>query len=226
MNLQAVIFDLDGTLIDSMNVWMEVDKEFLKKRGIIAPDDIFDDVAGGNSFPEIAAHFKQKFSLPESIESIMQEWTHMVKYHYENTIELKKNVMDTLNLLAENNIKMGVGTSNSLQLTKSILQKNQVISFFDSIVNGDDNCRGKPYPDIFLKVASELQVSPENCLVIEDVLVGVQAAKNAGMKVIAIADQHAFRDAIQIQREANFYYDDFDKIYTHLSRIVNKKLLE
>ncbi|MDD3052410.1 MAG: HAD hydrolase-like protein, partial [Candidatus Cloacimonetes bacterium] len=75
MKLEAVIFDLDGTLIDSMGIWSDVDKEFLKKRSITVPPDLFTDLPGGNSFQEVADYFKKKFLLSESIEEIMQEWT-------------------------------------------------------------------------------------------------------------------------------------------------------
>lgn len=212
MNLDAVIFDLDGTLIDSMGVWLEVDEEYLGKRGIEAPNDLFDDIESGNSFVEVAEYFKEKFDLPDSLETIMQEWTEMVGWHYENDIPLKKGALDFLEFLQANNIKLGIGTSNSEFLARKVLKANRVEHKFKSITAGCKDIKGKPHPDIFLSVAADLGVKPENCLVIEDVLVGVLAAKNAGMKVFAIRDDHSKNWWEQITSEADFSAKCFHEI--------------
>jgi HAD superfamily hydrolase (TIGR01509 family) len=212
MNLQAVIFDLDGSLIDSMGIWNDVDRDFLRKRGIEPPPDLFDDVVGGNSFVEIAVHFKEKFSLSESIEEIMNEWTEMVDEKYANSVPLKPFAYETLQFLHNHKIKMAIGTSNSLPLTQKALKANNVLHFFDAIVHGNEKTKGKPFPDIFLEAARQLDVTPENCLVIEDVLVGVQAARNANMKVIAIEDHHSYRDKDKIEQLADFYTRDYTEI--------------
>ena len=78
MKYKAVIFDLDGTLIDSMGIWIQVDKEYLEKRNIPVPSDLFEDVPEGNSFNEICQYFKDKFKLPDTIEEIGAEWTEML----------------------------------------------------------------------------------------------------------------------------------------------------
>ena len=219
MKYKAVIFDLDGTLIDSMGIWIQVDKEYLQIRGIPVPDDLFMDVEGGNSFNEICLYFKKKFDLPESIEEIGVEWTHMVAEHYKTDVKLKPEALELLQFLKEKDIKIGVGTSNSKYLAETVLQANGVLRFFDSIIAGCDDIKGKPFPDIFLKAAKELNVLPRDCLVIEDVLVGVQAAKNAGMDVYAIYDEHAAHETEKIKQNADFYAEDFEQI---LEKLINK----
>ncbi len=209
MNFEAVIFDLDGTLIDSMGIWLQVDKEFLEKRNIPLPKDLFQDVDGGNSFTEIADYFKQKFSLPESIEEIMQEWTEMVADHYQNNVSLKKGASKFLHSLRMKKMQLAIGTSNSRYLTEIVLKANKVFQYFDSIIAGCDDIKGKPFPDIYLRVAEELNVQPEKCLVFEDVLVGVQAAKNAGMTVCAIEDEHVLTERKLIKQISDFYIKDF-----------------
>ena len=220
---KAVIFDLDGTLIDSMGIWAEIDHQFLERRGITAPDDIFEDIEGGNSFIEVAEHFKKKFDLQDSIEDIMSEWTEMVLDKYQNSIKLKKNVRDFLEFLQNRSIKIAVGTSNNLQLTNSVLKANAIEHIFSAIVTGDDNLRGKPYPDIFLSAAKKLNVQPEYCLVIEDVLVGVQAAKNAGMNVFVIEDEHSAKDKDKILKLTTNLFSDFALMQKKLETEINKE---
>ncbi len=216
MKYKAVIFDLDGTLIDSMGIWIQVDKEYLQMRGIPVPDNLFMDVEGGNSFNEICLYFKKKFDLPESIEEIGVEWTKMVAEHYKKDVKLKPGALELLQFLKEKDIKIGVGTSNSKYLAETVLQANGVLGYFDSIIAGCDDIKGKPFPDIFLNAAKELNVLPQDCLVIEDVLVGVQAAKNAGIDVFAVYDEHAAHEIEKIKQNADFYAEDFGKILEKL----------
>lgn len=212
MKYKAVIFDLDGTLIDSMGIWIQIDKEYLEKRNIPVPDDLFKDVKTGNSFNEICQYFKDKFNLPDSIKEIGAEWTDMVAEHYKNEITLKSGAHEFINFLNANNIKMAIGTSNTKYLTKTVLSANGVLGFFESIVAGCEDIKGKPYPDIFLKAAKELNITPKECLVIEDTLHGVLAAHNANMDVFGIFDDNETHDVNAIKKEADFYAGSFIEI--------------
>lgn len=156
MQFNTVIFDLDGTLIDSMGVWQQVDHEFLSKRGIAVPDDLFKDVEGGNSIVEIAHYFKRKFGITDAPEAIIEEWVTMVRTHYMNDVMLKPGAAEFVKLLHDSGIKMGVGTSNTRELAEIVLQANGVLPYFSSIVAGCSDIKGKPFPDIFLRVASSL----------------------------------------------------------------------
>lgn len=220
MHIKAVIFDLDGTLIDSMQVWLSVDKEYLGKRNISVPDNLFSQVEGGNNFIEIAHFFKEKFGLSESIDEIMSEWTEMVAYHYEHDVKLKPGAKQLLEYLRKNNVKMGIGTSNSLPLAKIVLKANEILEFFDSIVAGCEEVRGKPFPDIFKTVANHLDVKPEECLVIEDVLAGVQAAKNAKMKVYGIYDKNSEHEKGQIKVQVDFYAENFRELLGKIKTLI------
>ncbi|MBN1327259.1 MAG: HAD family phosphatase [Candidatus Cloacimonetes bacterium] len=219
MRYKAVIFDLDGTLIDSMGIWYDVDREFLGKRNIEVPDDLFTSIPGGNSYREIAGYFKNRFGLDDSIDEIMAEWTDMVAHHYQGNVCLKEGVLPVLKYLDKNRIKIGLGTSNCLMLTESVLKANKVIEYFPNIIAGCEDITGKPFPDIFLKVAETMQVPPADCIVIEDVLVGVQAARNAGMYCIAIADQYALNEAGRIRNTADYYAENYTEVLRHLLEI-------
>lgn len=222
-SIEAVIFDLDGTLIDSMGVWVDVDKEFLNKRGIAVPDNLFCDMPEGNSFFEVATYFINKFGFKESEEEIMAEWTSMVTYHYENDIKLKPGVLQLLNILKQHKIKIGVGTSNSMNLAKKVLINNGVLDYFDTIVVGTNEIKGKPFPDIFINVANNLGVKYENCLVLEDVYVGVKAAINAGMQVFGIKDKYAEKEWDKINSLTSVFTDDYYLIMEEIKKIINSE---
>ncbi|PID27489.1 MAG: HAD family hydrolase [Candidatus Cloacimonadota bacterium] len=209
MKFKAVIFDMDGTLIDSMGIWENVDIEFLGKRNIEAPDNLFDDMESGNTFLEIAEYFKNKFDLPESPHEIMKEWSEMTAWHYANDIGLKPGVIELLDYLKQNKVKIGIGTSNTKELSEMCLKNNKVLSYFETLIAGCEDIKGKPFPDIFLKVAQNLGVKPEECLVLEDVHAGVRAAKNAGMTVFAIEDKYACKEKSLIMRDSDRYYKNY-----------------
>ncbi len=220
MQYQAIIFDLDGTLIDSMQLWRQVDVEFLTKRGIDVPADLFDNIPGGNGFIQTALYFKERFGLDDSVESIMDEWTDMVGKHYSSDVKLKEGVYDLLQTIRENGIKIGLATSNSLHLAQTVLEANGVLSWFSAFSTGDMELRGKPYPDIFLNCAKLLKVEPEACLAVEDTLTGVQAAKAAGMRTFAIFDEDSIPFWPQIKEVADLAFED----YTMLAGQVKKEL--
>jgi HAD superfamily hydrolase (TIGR01509 family) len=205
---KAIIFDLDGTLIDSMFIWVEMDIRFLNKRNIPISKDMFDDLQT-NSFKDMAVYFKDKFALTETIEEIINEWVTEAKYAYENELKLKPHSLDFIKYLKDSGYLLAVGTSNELSLTQAVLDSNGILEYFDTIVTGCSGLRGKPAPDIYLQVAKNLGVVPEECLVIEDTFVGVMAAKNAGMSVFAIADRFSLGDKDRITQNADGYFEDY-----------------
>jgi len=209
---QAVIFDLDGTLIDSMQLWRRVDRDFLHKRGIAVPHDLFDHLPQGNSFIQTAQYFKDRFALTDSPESIMREWTEMVGWHYENDVRLKPGARGVLQELCKKNIPIGLGTSNSHPLAEKVLSRNGVWRFFQSVVTGDMHLLGKPFPDIYLKSAENLNRLPGQCIVVEDTLSGIQAAKAAGMTAFAIHDEDSREQQIQIKALADAWAENYQEL--------------
>lgn len=156
---------------------------------------------------------KERFSLPSSVEEIKSDWNQMAwdKYAYE--VPFKKGVLEFLEYLKKSGIKTGIATSNSIDLVKLVIEKHNAGGFFDSIHTSCEVKRGKPAPDIYELVASELQVAPESCLVFEDVVQGILAGKNAGMKVCSVYDDFS-RDMDEKKKEASDYYiHSFDEIF-------------
>lgn len=185
---KAILFDLDGTLIDSMWVWGKIDEVFLGAYGIEPPEDI-ESILEGMSFTETATYFKEQFQIPESVEEIKGMWNRQAWDFYMTEVPLKKGVQDFLEYLKSNGIKMGIATSNSRELVTAVLEQLGIKEYFHSVRTSCEVEKGKPHPYIYLKVAEDLQVKPQECLVFEDVPNGVRAGKNAGMDVWAVEDR-------------------------------------
>lgn len=187
-DIKAVIFDLDGTLVDSMWIWKDIDIEFLSQYGIELPSDLQDCIEG-MSFTETATYMKERFRLPTSVEEIKSIWNKMAYEKYLNEVPLKEGVLEFLIYLKNNNIKTGIATSNSVELVKTVIKKHEIDKYFDAVHTSCEVAKGKPAPDIYEFVASKLGVEPEDCLVFEDVIQGIMAGKSAKMTVCAIDDE-------------------------------------
>ena len=207
-NKKAVIFDLDGTLIDSMWMWRDIDIEFLGRYGIELPVDLQSSIEG-MSFSETAMYFKERFEIPESVDWIKEEWNRMAKDIYTNKIPLKEGTKEFLQFLKNKGMKMGIATSNSIELVTIVTEKLGIREYFDEIHTSCEVKQGKPAPDIYLYVAKTLDVKPEQCLVFEDVIQGIMAGKNAGMEVCAVWDSYSEDITVQKQECADYYIHSY-----------------
>ncbi len=174
-DIDAVIFDMDGSLVDSMWLWKSIDIEYLGRYGIPLPEDLQSRIEG-MSFSETAVYFKEHFDIPDSLEEIKASWNRMAWDKYMNEVPLKPGIPEFLNGCRENGIKLGIATSNSRELVENVAEVHNLRTYFTSIVTGCDVARGKPSPDIYLEVARQLEVVPARCLVFEDIVPGIGVA--------------------------------------------------
>jgi len=205
---KAYIFDLDGTLLDSMGVWGQVDADFLAKRGIAVPPDYIDAISS-MTFHETAAYTIKRFSLPDSVEDLMREWNEMAAYAYAHTVKMKPHAKEYLITLRERGAKLAVATSLSAELCTPVLRSNGIDNFFDLVCRTDEAGHGKTRPDVFLLTAKKINVPPQDCLVFEDILAAVKSAKSAGMGVCAVYDKASENDWEQIKAAADYAIVDF-----------------
>lgn len=212
--VEAVIFDLDGSLVDSMWLWGAIDTEFLAGYGLTPPSDLQDQIAG-KSFTETAAYFKDRFSLPNSIDEIKSVWNQMAWDKYEKDVPLKNGVKDILDHCKANGIKLGIASSNSRELVNNVIHTLKIEGYFQCIKTSCDVGKGKPAPDIYLAVAEELGVDPAKCLVFEDILAGIQAGLSAGMRVCAVYDEAAMKEDDEKRRLAHYYTTEFRELLTN-----------
>ena len=191
---KAAIFDLDGTLLDSMGVWDQVDIDFLAKRGIEVPADYMGKVAA-MQFRQIAEYTIARFGLPDTPEALMQEWDDMARVAYSTVVEAKPHAVEYLSYLRRSGAKLAVATSLPPALREPAMKHVGIFDYFDQIVSVDDaNNVGKDRPDVFLLAAGRLGVVPEQCTVFEDLLVAMRSAKSVGMRVWAIHDDSSDGD--------------------------------
>ena len=211
-DIEAVIFDLDGTLVDSMWIWPAVDIEYFQKYNLDVPEGFYEEMEG-KSYSELAVLFYETFTtLNCTIDDIKQEWYDMSYEKYIHEVPLKPGVFEMITELKKNGMKFGIATSNSRELVDAVLQALHVEHLFDSVRTACEVEHGKPSPDVYLLVASDLKTDACKCLVFEDIPKGIMAGKNAGMRVCAIDDDTSRKQNPQKKQLADYFITDYNDI--------------
>ena len=210
-NVKAVLFDLDGTLVDSMWVWKKIDIEYLGRFGYTLPEHLQSEIEG-MSFSETAAYIKAKFNIPDSVDKMKEDWNRMAWDKYEKEVFLKEGALAFLKYCKKRGIKLGIATSNSKELVANVLKARGILDYFTGVVTGCEVERGKPAPDVYLEAARRCRTAPEECLVFEDIVPGILAGKAAGMKVCAISDAYSVHQKKEKQRLADYYIENYTQI--------------
>lgn len=186
--IDTVIFDLDGLLIDSEYSFYKMDENFLRRYDKTFSLDDYVKYHCGKTVIDNISLFIKKYYLPISLDEGLKIINEDIQKDIDRGIPLKKGTKELLDYLKENRYKIVLATSSTKERALTLLEKDQVLDYFDGYVFGSDVKRGKPYPDIFLKAADIVDSDPKKCLVLEDSEAGIKAAYNAHIKVICIPD--------------------------------------
>ena len=205
----AAIFDLDGTVLDSLGVWRHVDERFFGARGVTIPEDYVRAIAG-MSFSETAVYTVSACGLQETPEAVMAEWMALAADEYAHDVDLVPGARDYLRALKRGGVKLAAATANRLALVRPTLERCGILELFDAILTtGDIGDRNKSDGALFRLAADKLNVPPEACVVFEDALEGIRGARAAGMgawAVESVACAHALDDVAAL---ANGVAKDF-----------------
>ncbi len=189
--LKAVIFDMDGVIVDSEPLHFEIDKRILRKCGVDADDEILLPYVGVSN-PDMWKDLKMKYDLPMSVDELLKLQSDLkTEVFSEPGPEAIDGIKELLTDLKQNNIISVVASSSSRAFIETILNITHIREFFVDIFSGEEVERGKPFPDIFLKAAETLEVTPEECIVIEDSGKGIMGALAAGMKCVGYANPNS-----------------------------------
>ena len=205
---KAALFDMDGTLIDSMGIWGDIDVEFLGERGIPMPANLQQAIEG-MSFSETAQYFKTTFDLTETEEELKTIWNQMAYDKYRTVVPLKPGAMEFLQWLKAHGFATAVCTSNSRELIDMIVENKGITQWIDYVVTACEVNAGKPAPDIYLRAAQELGVQPAECVVFEDIPAGLLAGNRAGMITCAVEDTYSEYCMEEKRELSDFVIHDF-----------------
>lgn len=185
--LQGVIFDLDGTLLDSTGMWRQVDGRLMAHYGKEVPPDLSETVQR-MSIEEFSQFFVEEFDLPVTPEQIAQQVADMVAEEYREKLQLKPHVPEILDWLDQQNIPYGVATATYGELAETALRRLHVWERLRFLLTEQDAGAPKTQPRIFQLAAQELHLGRRQIAVVEDSLHALEGAKNGGFFTIGIAD--------------------------------------
>lgn len=208
----TAIFDMDGTMMDSLGIWERIDYDFLeKKRGIKVPHDYVHDIAA-MSFSEIANYTKNRFNLPDTPEELMQEWTDMAIYEYSHNVPLKPFVKEYIEYLKKQGKKIVLCTSSPEYFFEPALKNNGIYDLFDAFTSTCEAGVGKGSPKVYLLAAQKALTAPEKCIVFEDVISAAISAKAAGMRVCGVYDMRSESRQEELRAVCDMYIKSFKEL--------------
>lgn len=202
--IKGAIFDVDGTLLDSMEIWEDVGVRYLNSVGIEAEPDL-GTVLFTMSIQEGAAYVKEHYHLSQEPEEIVQGVLDIISNYYKKTALLKSGAKELLEKLDKHNIPMTVASSNNKKEIEMAFERLGIAKYFDRIFTCEEVGAGKTKPDIYLRAAEYLGTRPEETVVFEDVIHAIRTAKQAGFQVVGIYDETSKDDQEEVRREADWY---------------------
>ena len=217
IQVKGAIFDLDGTLLDSMGVWDTVGDRFLIQRGIAPPPQLRRTLKPMR-LTEAIAYLKERYQLKEPISQLMQEATALIEPDYRHNILLKPTALPFLETLAAYKIPLCIATATDRPLAEAAIRRLKIDHYFSDLITCTEVGIGKDRPDIYFHALSLLGTAQDETIVFEDARHAVETAAAAGFHVAAVYDPSAKTDAAAIQKAADWYLPTYDAFWTYFDR--------
>ncbi len=204
--IKGIIFDLDGTLLDSLRVWETVDELFLSKRGIAIPKDYQEDLLRLR-FSEAADYTIRRFHLKETPHQVMDEWMTLAQMMYLKDVKLKEGAFDFVKALKAKGIKLAILTSCHQELFEPCLRKYGLFNDFEIIVESNRVHLSKGQPEIYEYTLKQMQLEASECVFFDDVDESLEVASSLGIHVVGVKDNHSY--SAQMEQVTNTIITDF-----------------
>lgn len=206
--VDSVIFDMDGTLIDSTGIWHEIDIKFFSERNMELPTDYAQHIVH-LGLRQAAKYTKETYNLSDSIADILKEWHNLSLDMYQNHVLLKPGVLEVLELFKKNNVKMAIATANDEELYMPCIERLGIGKYFDFIADVNASQEGKQSAKIYLDLTKLMNSKPENTLVFEDMPTCIKTAHKNGFITVAVYDDNS-KDFDQVKRDnSDLFIDNF-----------------
>ena len=210
--IKLAIFDLDGTLVDSMTYWSNAPIEYVKQKNLAIPrDEKLDDVFLSMSLVESAKYFISHYGIKDSIEKICKDIDDIMEYNYLNYVELKPGVRELLIELDKLGIKMAIATSTDHYLVDEITKKLNMDKYFTYTLTCGEVGKSKQNPDIYLRVGEHFNVKPEETIIFEDLPYGIISSNSANIHTVGVYDYPSLHHQETIKKNAKLYVKHLDK---------------
>ena len=214
-DIELVIFDLDGTLIDSTSLWADIDRDFFTSKGMEIPPNYNKEIAH-IGLTAAAILTRDKYVPYLAIEEIMKQWNDYALEAYQKHIPLKDHALELLDLLKSHNVKIALATANSEELYLPCLFRLDIHKYFDLIIDVNSCKDGKNSPEIYDKVRHNFGVKRENSLVVEDMLQALMTAYNNGYMVVGVNDKNSVTNEEENKKYCHLFINNFSELIKEL----------
>lgn len=208
MSIKGVIFDLDGTLIDSMFIWETMGEDYLLSRGIV-PEEGLSGKFKTMSLVQAADYYRENYGIADKVETIIEGINSLVVDFYSNRVEPKDGVIEMLEAFHKRGVVMCIATASERSLVELALKRIGMDGYFSHILTCTEVGRGKDSPLIFEKALEMLGTKKEETLVFEDALHAIETAKAAGFKLVGVYDESARNEQNKIKEVSDYYLESY-----------------
>ncbi len=231
---KVIIFDMDGTLIDSIGIWNKVDVELIKELGYVGElnedeiqqqrdDKLREYSTLENPYIWYCQFLNSKYGSNLTGEETLKKRYDIAQNYLKNEIDYKKDVPKLLEILKEKKYTLVIASTTRkknmeiyLSENANLINKANLKDYFSIIYTREDAKEIKPNPEIYFKLLNELKIEKEQCLIFEDSLIGVEAANNAGIEVVAMYDKYSDLERDEIKKKATYYFKNYSDVIQNL----------